>query len=312
MTSTFRDVGPDDPQASTIPIGRPIANTTCYVVDLAGQLVPVGVPGELWIGGLGVARGYVGRPELTAERFVADPFAADGSRVYRTGDRVRWRPDGQLEFLGRLDAQVKIRGYRVEPGEVEAALTALPGVAEAVVVAAEDPGGGQRLVGYVAPADPAQPPTTSGLRAGLRQRLPDYLIPGVFVVLEGLPRTPSGKLDRRGLPAPGGDRPELAAAYRPPQSATERVLAGIWAGLLGLDRVGVDDDFFDLGGHSLLVTQLLSRIRGVVGVEVPLRAVFESPTLSGLAAAVDTLGWVAAGGGRGDAQGQGAQEELEL
>jgi acyl-coenzyme A synthetase/AMP-(fatty) acid ligase len=273
-------------EVAVSPIGSPIAGTCCVVLDGWLRPVPVGVAGELFVGGLGVARGYVGRPELTAERFVADPFGADGGRLYRTGDRVRWRGDGQLEFLGRVDDQVKVRGFRVEPGEVEAALVGHAGVGEAVVVARSD-GDENRLVAYVVGVGGAEPPGVSEVRAFLGQRLPAHLVPQVVVAVAALPRTASGKLDRRGLPEPGGGRPRLAALFRTPGTATEELVVGVWAEVLGVERVGVDDDFFDLGGHSLLATRVVARIAALTGTELPLRALFDAPTPAGLATLVD-------------------------
>src|SRR6266487_832295 len=268
-------------------IGRPIRNARAYVLDRSMQAVPVGVPGELCVAGAGVARGYRHRPGLTAERFVADPFAGDGSRLYRTGDRVRYRADGQLDFLGRDDQQVKLRGNRVEPGEIEAALAAHPRVA-AVVVVLHDDESSQRLVAYLVPTDPAEGvPGAGELRGFLGERLPDHMIPAAFIELAGLPLTPNGKLDRAALPAPGGARPELGGEFVAPATPAQELLAGIWAQVLRLDRVGAEDSFFELGGHSLLATQVISRIRGVFDVEVPLAALFDKPTVAGLAAVIE-------------------------
>jgi hypothetical protein len=247
----------------------------------------------LYLGGAGLARGYLDRPGLTAARFVPAPFGAAGQRLYRTGDRVRWQADGTLEFLGRLDHQVKVRGYRIELGEVEALLARQPGVQQAAAVVREDRPGDKRLIGYVVPTAEAVPVATgagagqwaSQVRAGARREVPEYLVPSVVVVLDALPLTPSGKVDRRALPAPSGERAETVA-YLAPRTPVEEVLAGIWAELLGVARVGVSDDFFALGGHSLLVTRVLARVRAVFGVEVPLRAVFTDPTLAALAQAV--------------------------
>jgi amino acid adenylation domain-containing protein len=269
------------------PIGRPIVNTRTHVLDRSLRLVPPGVAGELYIGGAGVARGYARRAALTSERFVADPYAGDGSRLYRTGDRVRWRPDGQLEFLGRADDQVKIRGFRVELGEIEAVLAAHPAVAAAAVTAAGD-GQDRRLVGYVVPADPAAGvPAADVLRGFVRERLPEYMVPAAFVSLEALPLTANGKLDRAALPAPDGVRRDLDGRYVPPSSPAEELVAGVWAQVLGLDRVGAADNFFDLGGHSLLATRLVSRVRDVFGVEVQVAALFDHPTVAGLAAVIE-------------------------
>ncbi|MEV1174587.1 amino acid adenylation domain-containing protein, partial [Nonomuraea sp. NPDC049784] len=263
------------------PIGGPLPNTRVYVLDRHLQPVPVGVPGELFIAGVGVARGYGGRPELTAERFVADPFSGDGGRLYRSGDRVRWLPDGELEFLGRADQQVKIRGYRIEPGEVEAALLAHPAITAAVVVA--DPL--ERLVAYVV----GDLPPVAELRASVRDSLPEYMVPSIFMELPALPVTRHGKLDRAALPAPDNLQPGSESDYAPPRTATEEVLAGIWAQVLGLERVGVTDDFFDLGGHSLLATQVISRLRAAFTVEVPLAAIFDHPNIAELAEVIEEL-----------------------
>ncbi|MFC4047491.1 amino acid adenylation domain-containing protein [Dactylosporangium siamense] len=266
------------------PIGRPIGNVRVHVVDRAMNPVPPGVPGELYIGGAGVGRGYAGRPALAAERFVADPFAADGARLYRTGDRVRSREDGQLVFLGRVDHQVKVRGVRIEPGEVEAALLAHSGVAEAVVVARGE-AAERRLVAYYVPAGP--PPNPSELRAFLAGTLPTYLIPSAFVELDRIPLNPNGKTDRAALPEPDTARPRLSVAYAGPRSGTEAALATIWENLLGVERVGIHDDLFELGGHSLLATRVMSRVRADFGVELDLSALFDGPTVADLAAAVD-------------------------
>jgi amino acid adenylation domain-containing protein len=274
-----------DASSGRVPIGRPIANTTAYVLDDAMGPVPVGVVGELYAGGDGLAWGYLGRPALTAERFVPDPFSSEpGARLYRTGDRARWLPDGQLDFMGRLDSQVKLRGFRIEPGEVEAALLREPGVRQAAVAVREDRPGDERLVAYVVPA--ASSLDAAALRTALERSLPPYLVPSAIVSLERLPLTAHGKLDRKALPAPDGA--SLArASYVEPRTATERALAAAFGELLGASRVGADAHFFELGGHSLLATQLISRVRSALGVELPLRALFETPTLGALAARID-------------------------
>ncbi|MET0395681.1 MAG: amino acid adenylation domain-containing protein, partial [Longimicrobiaceae bacterium] len=269
-----------------VPIGRPVANTRLYVLDGAGEPVPVGVPGELLLGGVQVGRGYLGRPELTAEKFVPDPFSAEaGARLYRTGDRARWTPAGEVEYLGRLDHQVKIRGFRIEPGEIEAALLEHPAVGEAVVLVREDAPNDRRLAAYVAAAAGAEV-TGEALREHLRRSLPGHMVPAAFVALESLPLTPNGKVDRRMLPAPEAMEDE---GYVGPRTVAEELLAGIWAEVLHLDRVGAEESFFELGGYSLLATQVVSRARQAFGVEVPLRALFEALTVAGLAARIEAL-----------------------
>src|SRR5205823_10079601 len=258
-----------------IPIGRPISNTQVYVLDPRFEPAPVGVPGELYVGGAGLARGYLGRPGLTAERFVPHPFAI-GERLYRTGDLVCWRPDGALDFLGRLDTQVKIRGFRIEPGEIEAALLAHPGIDQAAVVVRED-AGDRRLVAYLVGEAAAG---ATELRRHLQRSLPDYMIPAALVALDQLPLTSNGKLDRNALPAPEAHSRQ---AYLAPRNAAEQALAGILAGVLGLDRVGIDDNFFELGGDSILATRAAARVQHELGAELPLRTLFEAPTVARLA-----------------------------
>jgi amino acid adenylation domain-containing protein len=278
--------GREEEEVDSVPIGRPLPNTRVYVLDSELRQVPIGAPSELFIGGAGVARGYLNRPDLTSERFVPDPFDPDpGARLYRTGDRGAFLGDGNLILSGRFDDQVKIRGYRVEPAEVEQALSRHPGVREAAVVAREDEPGQKRLVAYVVRGEAALGP--SDLRGFLKEKLPEYMVPSAFVTLEALPLTPNGKVDRKALPAPEG-RPELNEAHVAPRTPTEEVLAGIWAQVLGLDRVGVHDNFFELGGHSLLATQVVSRLRKAFQRELPIRWLFEAPTVAQLAARVDT------------------------
>ncbi|MET7339246.1 amino acid adenylation domain-containing protein, partial [Nonomuraea sp. NPDC005650] len=272
--------------AAPTPIGIPLPGTSTYVLDPRLCPVPVGVPGELFIAGSGLTRGYHAQPALTAARFVANPHAGDGSRLYRTGDLAAWRPDAQLAFLGRTDHQVKIRGFRIEPGEIQHALTGHPHIASALVT----PFGQDadlRLVAYLVPADPAQGiPATDDLRAYLADGLPDYLIPSAFVELAAFPLSPNGKIDRAALPVPDGSRPELAGGYQAPVTPTEQLLAKIWADLLGVDQVGVHDNFFDLGGHSLLATQAITRIRSTFGTDLALTALFDHPTVGALATAI--------------------------
>jgi amino acid adenylation domain-containing protein len=261
-------------------IGRPLENVRVYVLDAIGMPVPVGVPGEMYVGGVGVARGYLARPGLTAENFVPDPFAREsGARLYRTGDRVRWLADGSLEFLGRTDFQVKVRGFRIEPGEIEARLAEHPTVREAVVLVREDETGEKRLVAWVAGDETA---TADVLRAHLSERLPEYMVPAAYVRLETLPLTPNGKVDRRALPAPEGDA-FSAREYEAPEGETEEALAEIWAEVLGVERVGRHDHFFELGGHSLLAVRMISRVRQVLDAEVGIADVFDKPVLSALA-----------------------------
>jgi amino acid adenylation domain-containing protein len=277
-----------DSAAGAISIGRGIANTRLYVLDSHLQPVPPGVAGEVWIAGAGLARGYLNNPALTAEKFLPEPFCGEpGARMYRTGDRARWLSDGTLEHLGRLDAQVKVRGFRIELGEVEAALAAHAAVSQAAAAVREDMVGNNRLVAYLVCRDGAEVPDPAELRSHLRERLPEYMVPAVFVAMHTLPLTSNGKVDRKALPAPPEDRPELAARYVAPRGPVEEELAEVWASVLGVARVGAEDNFFELGGNSLLAARVVARLRGELGVEVPLRALFEAPTVAGLAGAVD-------------------------
>ncbi|KRV49161.1 non-ribosomal peptide synthetase [Wenjunlia vitaminophila] len=269
-----------------VTLGEPIANTELHVLDEAGRLVPLGVPGELCIGGAGLARDYLDRPELTAERFVPHPFGADpGSRLYRTGDLVRRRADGRIEFLGRLDHQVKLRGYRIELGEIEAVLAQQPDVLQAVAVVREDVPGDQRLVAYLVTGTDraATDDRPARLRAALGEKLPDYMVPTAFVFLDALPVTPNGKTDRRALPVPDGTHTGPRTAYVAPRTPAEETLCQLFAQVLGVERVGAEDSFFELGGHSLLATRLISQIRAARGVELEVRALFQAPTPAALA-----------------------------
>jgi amino acid adenylation domain-containing protein len=272
------------------PIGKPLANFQLYVTSDTMQPQPIGVPGELLVGGPSLAQGYLNRPELTAERFIRNPFVAKpgflpaSDRLYRTGDLVRWLPGGNLEFLGRIDDQVKVRGFRIELGEIESVLREHPSVVDAVVAARDN-----ALLGYFIPADPAADSRqrAADLRSHLRARLPEYMVPSALIPMDAFPLTPAGKIDRRSLPAADQARRDAAAEYVAPRTGTEARLAAIAAQLLNLERVGVEDNFFELGGHSLLATQLISRIRDEFKVEAPLKALFEHPTVAGLAVVVD-------------------------
>jgi amino acid adenylation domain-containing protein len=264
-----------------VPIGRPIANTQLYILNQHLQPVPIGVPGELYIGGAGVARGYLNRPELTAQRFLVNPFeeaggrgqGAGGSRLYKTGDLARYLEDGTIEYLGRIDNQVKIRGFRVELGEIESLLSQHPSVRSPIVIVREDQPGDKRLVAYIVPD--TETPTPHDLRNFLQTKLPEYMIPSAFVILEALPLTNNGKVNRQALPAPEQIRTQI---YIAPQTPAEEIVAGIWAEVLGITQVGIDDHFFDLGGHSLLATQVIAKLRQIFQIELPLRGLFDAPT----------------------------------
>ncbi|MFB2922784.1 amino acid adenylation domain-containing protein [Aerosakkonema sp. BLCC-F2] len=269
-------------------IGRPIDNTQIYILDRYLQPVPIGVPGELHIASFGLARGYLNRPDLTQEKFIPNPFSNQPSdRLYKTGDLARYLPDGNIEFLGRIDNQVEIRGFRIELGEIEAVLSQHPDVRETVVIATENVAGNKQLVAYVVPHNKPEPAITD-LRHFLKQQLPDYMVPSAFVVLEALPLTPNGKVDRRALPAPE-KRSELEESFVAPRTPIEAILANIWENILSIDSVGVYGNFFELGGHSLLATQVISRVRDTLAIELPLRSLFEAPTIAEFAARVENL-----------------------
>jgi amino acid adenylation domain-containing protein/non-ribosomal peptide synthase protein (TIGR01720 family) len=278
----FRSTPGTAPDTGALAIGHPIANTALYVLDRHLHPLPAGVPGELYVGGAGVARGYLGRPGLTAGRFVPDPFGGVGARLYRTGDLARRRPDGTLEFLGRVDDQVKVRGFRIELGEVEAALAALPGVREAAVAVRDDAPGGRGLVGYVVLTDDA--PAPAEVREALRARLPEHMVPAAVVRMDALPLTRNGKVDRRALPSPGFAERAVADAWAPPRSAMERAVAAVWAEALGVEAVGVNDNFFDLGGNSMALLRVSGALREVAGREVRITELFRHTTVSALAA----------------------------
>ncbi|MFP5273889.1 amino acid adenylation domain-containing protein [Coleofasciculus sp.] len=284
--TTICELSAANPISTQVPIGRPIRNVQTYILDRYQQPVPIGVPGELHIGGAGLARGYLNRPDLTQEKFIPNSLGNElGERLYKTGDKVRYLSDGNIEYLGRIDNQVKIRGFRIELGEIEAVLSQHPGVRETVVIARVNPTGDKQLVAYVV-LHQEEAPTISDLRRFLKEQLPDYMVPSAFVTLESLPLTPNGKVDRRALPEPEL-RPELELTFVAPRTPIEEMLASIWACVLGIEKVGVHDNFFELGGHSLLAAQVISRVRDTMSVELPLRSLFEAPTVASLAQQVE-------------------------
>ncbi|HEX8423261.1 MAG TPA: AMP-binding protein, partial [Pyrinomonadaceae bacterium] len=279
--STLKQISPAD---RAVTIGRPIDNTSIYVLDEHLRPVALNVTGDLYIGGDGLARGYLNRPDLSAERFIPDPHATEaGARMYRTGDVARWRASGEIEFLGRSDQQVKVRGFRIELGEVEAAVCEVEGVRQCAAAVREESGGDKRLVAYVVASEGAQAPAASELRAALRERLPEYMVPSAVVVLKELPLTPNGKVDRRALPAPEDQRGRDGDNYLAPRTPVEELLGNIFAEVLKLEKVGANESFFNLGGHSLLATKVVSRVREAFRVDVALRALFERPTVAELA-----------------------------
>ena len=288
-----------------ISIGKPIGNTQVYILDQFLNPVPIGIPGEIHIGGIGLARGYLNRPKLTGEKFIPNPFSdAPDSRLYKTGDLARYLPDGNIEFLGRIDNQVKIRGFRIELGEIEAVLNQHPSVAQNVVIDREETPGDKRLVAYLVPNDPSliqnpklrsiaseaqQPKIQNQCRGFLQQKLPEYMIPSAFVLLEALPLTANGKVDRRALPQPERDL-NRETEFIPPQTPIQEIVATIWSEILGIP-VSIDDNFFELGGHSLLATQVIARLRTMVQLELPLRILFEAPTIAQLAEYIESQQW---------------------
>ncbi len=287
--ATWLEVREVPESAQTVPIGRPIANTTAYVLDQNMMPVAIGLPGELYLGGPGLARGYFDRPSLTAERFVPDPFGpGQGDRLYRTGDRVRLRSDGNLEFLGRLDSQIKLRGFRIEPGEIEVVLARHPDVRDCAVVVRDDLPGGRGLVGYLAPKsgngrNGRARDLMTDVRSYLQTRLPAYMVPSAFVVLETLPLSPNGKIARGALPRPHSANADTRATGTLPATATEKAIAKLWQELLEIDRVGLDDNFFELGGHSLLAVKLFAEIEKSFTQTLPVSTLFQAPTVRRLA-----------------------------
>ncbi|MGR9052581.1 MAG: non-ribosomal peptide synthetase, partial [Gammaproteobacteria bacterium] len=287
-TRLFNEYGPTEATvwstaAAVLPgrpitIGKPIANVRAYIVDRTLQPVPVGVVGELLIGGAGITRGYLGRPEASAEKFVPDPFGAAGERLYKTGDLARYRSDGDIEFVGRIDHQVKLRGYRIELGEIEACLTACPGIAAAAVTLREDSPGNPRLVAYIV-AEASGAPDADAVKARLKRSLPEYMVPTAYATLDALPLNANGKADRSKLPAP-----DLEArrddAYQAPRDEAEAAVADVWREILGVERISIHDDFFDLGGHSLAGVQVTAKIQELFGIDVPVNVLFEAPTVA--------------------------------
>ncbi|MEW6495762.1 MAG: amino acid adenylation domain-containing protein, partial [Cyanobacteriota bacterium] len=303
--SSFYEVQDLPEEATSIPIGRPITNTQIYLLDKQLQPVPIGIPGELYISGDGLARGYLNRPELTSQRFIPNPFVGApfmGAQLYKTGDLARYQADGNIEFLGRIDNQIKIRGFRIELGEIEAVLNQHPAVAETVVIVQEDVPGEKHLIAYLVPEKPFNPPQfptqnlkSTELRQFLKEKLPSYMVPSAYVVINALPLTPNGKINRRLLPAVDTLSLDLKEDYVAPRTSIEEELARIWRQVLGKQQVGIHDNFFELGGHSLLATQLTSRIRDAFQVELPVRYLFEAPTVGMLAKHIETICWAAKG-----------------
>jgi acyl-coenzyme A synthetase/AMP-(fatty) acid ligase/acyl carrier protein len=284
-----------DTKRKIVPIGFPVANTQMYILDPELRPVPIGCTGELHIGGVQVARGYLNRAELTAEKFIPDPFSDDPkARLYKTGDLARYLPDGSIEYLGRVDFQVKIRGLRVELGEIEAQLAELDAIKKCVVILREDRPGDQRLVAYlVVEEEPG--PTNTEMRSFLKEKLPEYMVPSVYVLMDDLQLTPSGKIDRRALPAPDRSRPELEEVFIAPRSQSEELVAGIWGNVLGVERIGVHDNFFEIGGHSLLATRVVARIQQEFHLDLKLMDFFKMPTIAELTERIEGLLWINAG-----------------
>ena len=285
IDTTYWQCQPQDEQ-KTVPIGKAISNTQIYLLDSYLQPVPIGVPGEIYIGGAGLARGYLNRADLTSEKFISNPFLS-GTKLYKTGDLARYRPDGTIEFIERIDGQVKLRGFRIELGEIETQLTQHLHIKQAVVLIREDVPGEKRLVAYIVPSQ-EQSPTVSELRSFLKNNLPDYMVPSVFITLNTLPFLPNGKLDRKALPAPDTARPDLQAVFATPRTPVEETLMRIWSDVLRLEKVGINDNFFELGGHSLLIVQLFARLRSAFQIDLPFQTLFDAPTVATLAERLET------------------------
>jgi len=303
--STYRVITADDlDEGRGSVIGVPIPDLRLLLLDPHGAPVPVGVPGEIHVGGAGVARGYLNRDELTAERFLPDPYSPTGGKLYRSGDLARRLENGELEYIGRIDNQVKLRGYRIELGEIEAVLAAHPDVTECAVIAREDIPGDKRLVAYLV----TDKSSTEHFRAHLKRDLPDYMIPAHFVSLPKLPLTVNGKLDRKALPAPDLEASDSRTEHVAPRTPTESRIASIWGEALGIDSPGVNDNFFDLGGHSMKAAQIVTKLRSTLDVEIGMRHLFEQPTIAGLAEIVDML----AVADMGEAEAGSEREEIEI
>ena len=289
MVATSGKIGPSDETEDAPSIGRPVDNVEIYIVDEELKPVADGLPGELLIGGAGVGRGYLNLPELTAQKFIADPFSsAAGARLYRSGDLARKLPDGQIAFMGRMDDQIKIRGYRIEPGEISAALNRHPAISSSCVTAHTDDFGESRLAAYIV-STPNAPLTSAQLRTFLAESLPEYMVPATFVKLKFMPLTASGKVDRAALPKPTADNTLDDTPFAPPQSEIEQWLAGFLTGLLKVDRVSRSDNFFNLGGHSLMGAQLIAKVHQRFAVELSLRSLFDHPTIAGISAEIERL-----------------------
>jgi amino acid adenylation domain-containing protein len=290
VVTAYELSGPVQDWPALPPIGRPIDNTQIYLLDGEQQPVPPGAAGELYIGGQNVARGYLNQPELTAKKFIPDPFGKTVyATLYRTGDLARFLPDGDIEFLGRIDHQVKIRGFRVELGEIETCLSTHPALRQAVVTAREDTPGDKRLVAYLV-TEPAHPLNPADLRQFLLEKMPEYMVPAHFVVLDAMPKTPSGKIDRRALPAPNAERPFLSQSFVAPQTDLEKLLAAVWSQILKIDQIGIDDNFFELGGSSILTLRIATQLKEAKGLEIPAVKLFEYPTIKALAAFLERDG----------------------